>query len=381
MWGELPEHQAVTINGHAFEITENAFLFLTTLREHQSRRIEQGLEGLPQSYPGHVPKALGATNWSGHLEWIWMDSICINQSDPNERNHQVQMMQKIYGLADHVFFHIGKETTEVEKAFDLRYITIDGQLWKSWENGGLPKGVMRGLVHEFNKSRYSLRLWIIQELVLGRQVSLVTSELIIPLPELEQGDSDRYGELHNVSGTTQGFLRSILNARLRWHATAPVVGQRRGSRLVDLLQDYQRHQCQDIRDRVYGLLGICSEDIPIDYNLTSEELFISIMAYAIAREPKQTNALPRIDAFRKSLGAALRFPLEEDYYGALHDQLLKDHNRSGSGYICERWWYCGEGSGGSLQEKLKYKPVFWDTGYDSTAEAPDVDEGYEVDSD
>ncbi|KAK0610758.1 heterokaryon incompatibility protein-domain-containing protein, partial [Immersiella caudata] len=144
MWGDAPTHQDITINDRTFSITHNAFLFLNTLRKHQARR---------------------------HLEWIWMDSICINQADPNERNHQVRLMQKIYGLAEHVFFHIGEETQLAEKAFDLKYTKIDGQLWRRWENGGLPKIVMLDLVRVFNGSRYSRRLWIVQELVLGRQVS------------------------------------------------------------------------------------------------------------------------------------------------------------------------------------------------------------------
>ncbi|KAK0641517.1 hypothetical protein B0T16DRAFT_215970 [Cercophora newfieldiana] len=301
-----------------------------------------------------------------------MDSICINQSDPNERNHQVRLMQKIYGLAAHVLSHIGEETPLAQKAFDAQYIELDGQLWRRWENGGLPKDVMHGLVRVLNKSQYSQRLWIIQELVLGRQVSFVTNDLIIPLPELTGG-----------GGQTQGVLGRILHARQRWHDVPPTAGFRRGSKLVNLLEDYRSHRCQDIRDRVYGLLGVCSETIPIDYNLSPEGLFVSIMAYAIAREPKRTNGLARIDSLKESLTAALQLPLplSEGYYEALHRQLVRNHRRSGSGRSMRKcWWYCPEGSGVTLREKLKYEPVFWDQDYDSTAEPPDLDPAGEGES-
>ncbi|KAF2146189.1 uncharacterized protein K452DRAFT_198130, partial [Aplosporella prunicola CBS 121167] len=38
---------------------------------------------------------------------IWVDALCINQSDPEERTHQVNMMCAIYSLAQEVFLFLG----------------------------------------------------------------------------------------------------------------------------------------------------------------------------------------------------------------------------------------------------------------------------------
>ncbi|KAK3342213.1 hypothetical protein B0T25DRAFT_560216 [Lasiosphaeria hispida] len=148
------------------------------------RRMEKGQEGLPRSYPAHIPCTLGESRPSGHLKWVGMVSICINQLDPNERNHQVWLMQKIYGLTDHIFFHIGPDTQIAQRDIDGHSRQNSMRLWPRWEKVGWLKMVMNEVAHAIHISSYSKRLWIIQELVLGRQVSFVTNDCIIPFPEL-----------------------------------------------------------------------------------------------------------------------------------------------------------------------------------------------------
>jgi Heterokaryon incompatibility protein (HET) len=46
---------------------------------------------------------------------LWIDAICINQEDVDERNHQVQMMFDIYQQAQVVRAWIGCKTEEVDE--------------------------------------------------------------------------------------------------------------------------------------------------------------------------------------------------------------------------------------------------------------------------
>ncbi|KAH8716724.1 heterokaryon incompatibility protein-domain-containing protein, partial [Phaeosphaeriaceae sp. PMI808] len=39
---------------------------------------------------------------------LWVDALCINQEDTNERNQQVQMMARIYKSAQEVIAWLGK---------------------------------------------------------------------------------------------------------------------------------------------------------------------------------------------------------------------------------------------------------------------------------
>ncbi|KAK4155217.1 heterokaryon incompatibility protein-domain-containing protein [Chaetomidium leptoderma] len=220
MWGVDDPCHDILVNGTALEIRPNAFSFLETLRNHQRRRIEQGSKGLPRCYPyGSSSPGISPGNGSrpfggSCVEWIWMDSICINQADPNERNHQVRLMQKIYGLAEHVLFHIGRDTPEAQRCIEGQFLEKNRRTLQQWARRGWPQAIMKAVAGVVNKSQYSRRLWIVQELVLGRQVSLVTANWIVPFPDLADA----------------GALGSIDLARQRWHREGV-----KGSPLIKLL--------------------------------------------------------------------------------------------------------------------------------------------------
>ncbi|KAL6353887.1 hypothetical protein LRP88_12882 [Fusarium phalaenopsidis] len=60
---------------------------------------------------------------------IWVDQICINQADIDERSSQVALMDRIYTNASYVQIWIGDDTQDmsVSKAFDLsRHLGLFG---------------------------------------------------------------------------------------------------------------------------------------------------------------------------------------------------------------------------------------------------------------
>jgi hypothetical protein len=52
------------------------------------------------------------------LQTIWIDAICINQKDNNEKSHQIPLMCDIYGKAKRVLIWLGVEAGESDKAID-----------------------------------------------------------------------------------------------------------------------------------------------------------------------------------------------------------------------------------------------------------------------
>lgn len=51
---------------------------------------------------------------------LWVDQICINQDDPDERSQQVQFMNVIYKNAGHVLVWLGQDDQQVAgSAFEL----------------------------------------------------------------------------------------------------------------------------------------------------------------------------------------------------------------------------------------------------------------------
>jgi hypothetical protein len=49
---------------------------------------------------------------------IWVDSICINQSDTREQEHQISLMRDIYDKAEKVYVWLGKGDQETDYAMD-----------------------------------------------------------------------------------------------------------------------------------------------------------------------------------------------------------------------------------------------------------------------
>lgn len=50
---------------------------------------------------------------------FWIDAICIDQDDPSERNHQVQMMSRIYTRAKEVCIWLGDGDDSSKRAIDF----------------------------------------------------------------------------------------------------------------------------------------------------------------------------------------------------------------------------------------------------------------------
>jgi hypothetical protein len=52
--------------------------------------------------------ALEALRHPTERKLLWADAICINQRDPNERNHQIKLMAQIYSTAKRVLVWLGR---------------------------------------------------------------------------------------------------------------------------------------------------------------------------------------------------------------------------------------------------------------------------------
>lgn len=86
---------------------------------------------------------------------LWIDAICINQDDLEERNHQVSMMDQVYLSAQHVCIWLGDcEDPPVAKRIALQVLAlgISNSGVRRWriqqyqmDSGGLMSSFCRGL--------------------------------------------------------------------------------------------------------------------------------------------------------------------------------------------------------------------------------------------
>ena len=81
-WGEPIFDHKITLNGSPFMISTNLHDALRTFRDRKH-------------------------------QVIWVDAVCINQSNFDERNRQVLLMQRIYALSTFVLVYLGDIDLEV----------------------------------------------------------------------------------------------------------------------------------------------------------------------------------------------------------------------------------------------------------------------------
>ncbi|KAK6613565.1 het domain protein [Botrytis cinerea] len=89
VWGSFddPPH-FIYINGNSLSITANLHAALRRLRNHNLERV------------------------------IWVDALCINQQDDQEKGLQIQLMARIYGQANRVIVYFGEAADDSDMAFE-----------------------------------------------------------------------------------------------------------------------------------------------------------------------------------------------------------------------------------------------------------------------
>lgn len=53
------------------------------------------------------------------LDYLWIDALCINQSDDEEKSYQVPLMNQIYGTAQSIYIWLGEELSLTAEAFSF----------------------------------------------------------------------------------------------------------------------------------------------------------------------------------------------------------------------------------------------------------------------
>lgn len=265
VWGaELPAHR-VYVNGQILLIRRNIWKFLV-----------------------HSQLALNIAD-----NWLWIDSICINQNDVPEKNHQVAMMGKIFGCAREVFVWLGPY--DGVKPLEDRYVEVNKHenyisaatmgsgpdLAQAWEASGLPD-VLWEMLDFAMTNLYWTRLWIIQELRLARKPYIIFAQFLVPFQV--------FADLHSPwqqatmpfrttlgQSTQQRAIDDNIQATLNAPESEPYTRS-----LLHLIYRHKKSRCQDRRDKIFGLLALAdlAEPFDVDYSISRQELFARTLLYA-----------------------------------------------------------------------------------------------------
>jgi len=249
VWGPPEPTMSIVVDGKHFQVRENLFRFLKAFRSRYQAQV------------------------------IWLDAICINQGDYQERSHQVQEMKRIYSGAKCVYSWLGNDKPLPHTGILNRQYIID--LYYRCLGDERQYTPQRHQLEYIVKADYWSRMWIVQEFILAKKVHLLVGRNKLPYSKLRK--ILQYGALFDGRSETsqsQGKLIALMTYRTGWRS------------FEALFEAFGMLPRSDPLDGVFALLGLLKgtgEDLRLiaiaDYSITVWQLLQRILALDILESP------------------------------------------------------------------------------------------------
>jgi hypothetical protein len=270
----------------------------------ERRVIEIG--GMMLNVPASAEEVLRvALQAEGSSSYIWIDAICIDQSNMSERNDQVALMGALYSRADRVLVWLGHASPGIRHALlsihsviqQCHDVTGDGAildetLWGGsgaqkhylYSDDGLPSDCDWLALEEFFASRWFKRMWPIQEVCLAKEADCHYGTYTISWRDIALSARWMYHRKYWLASGKR-FTGVDCAAEVRDTMEAPMG-------LYALLQMCIYFDATDPRDKIYGLLGLIPDASPgaptgkhaivPDYNSSLKDVYTAAARVAVA---------------------------------------------------------------------------------------------------
>jgi hypothetical protein len=277
-WGSGPSpNHTLTLNSTSFPITSNLASFLAHYRTPTSSE--------------HLP--------------LWIDAVCINQSNNAEKSSQISSMAKIYTQAAKTIIWLGAEDEDSPLAFRLirkldaifdEFTIGRPRIVEAMERAAVtrPHGRAWQALGKLMERRWWERVWVVQEVALARRAEVwcgaeredweIVAGVVARIEEYSfQGFTVKEEEFDGFGGGGGGW-QMVIN--LQGARERIVRGMERS--LEMMLRSLYPLQAEDPRDKVYGVLGIVgdAEELGIkpDYEMSVEEVYMDTTRRVMVKE-------------------------------------------------------------------------------------------------
>lgn len=210
------------------------------------------LKGFPVSE--HVLFAIRRLRHESRPRYVWVDAICINQSDVHERNHQIQMMRRIYTRAVRTIIWMGEFDPERKscprsEGDDNTLCTLPDHTTSVEHDDvarDLPKNVqqLKEKAREGSIELWFRRLWCVQEFHFSQT-----------LPSVYIGRHavrwDHFASMFKPPNDPLALFRDLGQFNPSEGTSSHL--------LFELLYMTGKHRCSDPRDRIFALLGMAKD--------------------------------------------------------------------------------------------------------------------------
>ena len=223
---------------------------------------------------------------------LWIDALCINQRDIEERSHQVQHMAAIYRSAENVLIWLGEWPNPAACSHPEDCQALLLSLLQEVGRGRRPPQVpnhIRDHCGEIMEFPWFRRLWVIQELALARRDPIVLigsmstswSDLSETVIMIALSSGSRFPDGCQLDDKSDSYSPVSAMAHIRSRS-----GSHRS--LYWCLIASQSAMSTDPRDKVYGLLGLCdsqlAEAMVVDYSKSLRQILAEATVVSILEE-------------------------------------------------------------------------------------------------
>jgi hypothetical protein len=228
VWGDSMESDPILIDGKLLGVKKNLLDFLLAYRQTVAS-----------------DSASVGTSWLSAVEYLWIDQLCIDQNNVEERGHQVKLMSRIYRQAQDVCAWLGTDPVAIDTLEHFRIACKKDE--KAYG------------IESFMRLNFWERLWIQQEMVLASHLVFMAGSTFFSARELEKTD----------------HLWTVQREPALLLAMGNTNAGRKHMRLLDAIKRFSAKDCSDPRDRVFALLGMVHSDecIEVNYKLSVGEVF------------------------------------------------------------------------------------------------------------
>jgi hypothetical protein len=235
---------------------------------------------------------------------FWIDSICINQSDDDEKSQQVTLMKQIYSRASRVVVWLGplKEAKDAYLAVEMLMTIFSRRMLLSTSLDDLYREFFikgnpawNSMVKLFQHPWFS-RVWIVQEVAVGTTVHVMYGNTCTGWDDMAVAirilaDPRLFGPAQvpqlvptsiMVEEATNNFPNAVVIADIR-HTTQ----SNRPMTLSMALSLCYGLKASRIHDKVYAMLGIIWDTLPgymtPDYSKPESKVYEDTMRYLLSR--------------------------------------------------------------------------------------------------
>jgi hypothetical protein len=264
-WGNPSQKAKICCNedGCAIEITQNCEAALRRLREKDKDRL------------------------------LWIDAICIDQSNIGERNQQVRLMSAIYQQAQRVLAYLGEASDDSDLGMDFVLEDAVSIHRTGRPSVGLSPDIssspLQKAIDRILERPYFERIWILQEIVFAKEVLIVLGDRSVDwrafsaaVYYVNKNKQLHLGPRYRGKPPRAVFYR---DESTKWSNHQKSNTDKPDS-LLSFLKDTRHCKSSDARDKIYALLGMTLEknDFFPDYSVSIRDTFILLTKSFITRD-------------------------------------------------------------------------------------------------